>query len=492
MKWIHFILPVVFLVAACKSQKNITSRDDGKIDFSIVQVNDVYEIAPLSDNTGGMARVATVKKQERSKNPNTFLVMAGDFLSPSVYNSLKYEGKRIRGRQMVDAMNAADFDIAIFGNHEFDITKEELQDRLDESSFKWISSNAFAIDNQQIVPFRAGNKDVPKYFIVNISDKDGTKARVGFFAITLYTSTCSYVHFDDALESAKKTYSLLKDSCDAIIAVTHQEIADDSILAKELPDLPLIVGGHEHDMRFKKLGNVYITKAHSNARSAYINRVSIDKNHKRVTVVPELKYIDSTVAIDSVANVVVQRWVSRANENYASQGFNPSRIIMAHGDSLEGREIYTRRQPTNLTDLILKGMQYACPHADIVINNSGSIRLDDVLYPPVSEYDLLRTLPFGGSIREVEMTGSLLQKILEVGEQNRGTGGYLDVAPVVPIDGSRTYRVALSDFLLRGAEIRLGFLHPDNPQITRVYPEVTTIDDSRSDIRLAIIRYLDR
>ncbi len=52
--------------------------------------------------------------------------MAGDFLSPSVYNSLKYDNKRIRGKQMVDVMNAAGFDIAIFGNHEFDINENRI------------------------------------------------------------------------------------------------------------------------------------------------------------------------------------------------------------------------------------------------------------------------------------------------------------------------------------------------------------------------------
>ncbi len=491
MKSILFVLSVVFITSSCTSKKNITTTDDSKIDFSIVQVNDVYEIAPLSDSMGGMARIASLKKQELSKNDNTFLVMAGDFLSPSVYNSLQYEGKRIRGRQMVDAMNAAGFDIAIFGNHEFDITRSELQERLDESSFQWISSNAFAINDQQIIPFTSRRENIPEYYIVNIADNDGTKAKIGFFAITLYTPTSSYVHFNDALESAKKTYDLLKKQCDAVIAITHQEIADDIILAKELSDLPLIVGGHEHDMRFEKMGNTLITKAHSNARSAYVLRLSLDKKKKSVKVVPELKYLDSSVRMDSSTQVVVKRWVDIANANYASLGFDPSRIIITKGDSLEGREMYTRRTPTNLTDLIMKGMHYACPEADIVINNCGSIRLDDILFPPIAEYDLLRTLPFGGSIREVEMKGMLLQQILNVGELNRGTGGYLNFSPNLNIDTAKVYRVALSDFLLRGAEIRLGFLHPDNPLITKVYPETISTADPRSDIRLAIIRYLD-
>jgi len=122
----------------------LPKRDDGKIDVVFVQVNDVYEIAPLEGGkTGGMARVATLKKEYLKANPNTFLIMAGDFLSPSVYNSLKYNGERIRGQQMVESMNAAGMDYAIFGNHEFDITESELQKRINESSFQWISSNTF-------------------------------------------------------------------------------------------------------------------------------------------------------------------------------------------------------------------------------------------------------------------------------------------------------------------------------------------------------------
>ncbi len=189
------------------------------------------------------------------------------------------------------------------------------------------------------------------------------------------------------MATAKKIYNQLKDSCDAIIAITHQFVAEDRVLAKELPGLPVIVGGHEHDMRFEKVGNTYITKAHSNARSAYVLKFSIDKKRKSVKVFPELKIIDSTVAINSATDAVVKEWTDRANNNYASLGFSPSRIIIPRGDSLEGREIYTRNTTTNLTELIIRSMQYACPQADIVINNSGSIRLDDILFPPVSEYD---------------------------------------------------------------------------------------------------------
>ena len=66
----------ILLMAACSSTKNTTSSssDNGKIDVVFVQVNDVYEIAPVADGKeGGMARVATLKKQYYEQNHNTFL-----------------------------------------------------------------------------------------------------------------------------------------------------------------------------------------------------------------------------------------------------------------------------------------------------------------------------------------------------------------------------------------------------------------------------------
>ncbi len=59
------LLAALVLIYSCSSTKNSTSaKDDGKLDFTIVQINDVYEIAPLDGGkAGGMARVATIKKQ---------------------------------------------------------------------------------------------------------------------------------------------------------------------------------------------------------------------------------------------------------------------------------------------------------------------------------------------------------------------------------------------------------------------------------------------
>jgi 2',3'-cyclic-nucleotide 2'-phosphodiesterase (5'-nucleotidase family) len=505
MKYFFRLAFVLLVLSSCTATRRSVSKDDGKIDITFVQINDVYEIAPLAGGKeGGMARVATLKKKYKQINPNTYLVMAGDFVSPSVYNSLRYEGKAIRGKQMVEAMNAAGIDFAIFGNHEFDIKENELQERMIESNFQWISSNAFHKTSSGIVPFTYRNTIVPKTFVLNVRDADGTSAKIGFIGVVLPFNKADYVSYTDALSTAKDLYNQLKDSVDAVVAITHQSIQEDETLAKEIPELAAILGGHEHDQRFEKIGNIYITKAMANAKSAYVVNFSINKKKHKIKATPVLEKINEAVAIDSVTNAVVQKWQNIAEKNYSSLGFDAKKVLISNGEALDGRESEIRSHPTNLTKLIIASIADAVPKADVVLMNSGSIRVDDILETPITEYDILRTLPFGGSIREVDMKGSLLIKALEQGKKNIGTGGFLLHNENLvnandkwllnnnPIELSKTYHVAITDFLLTGKEANLDYLNPTNVDIVKTYDAITSISDPRSDVRLAVVRYLEK
>lgn len=499
------------LAASCTSTRNSTTTDNGKITINFLQVNDVYEIAPIEGGkTGGMARVATIKKELLKKNSNSMLVMAGDFLSPSVYNSLTYDGKRIRGRQMVEAMNAAGMDIVVFGNHEFDISESELQNRINESNFKWVSSNSFNKTAEGVFPFiktnSTGKEALAETYIITVRDIDGTVAKIGFIGINIPFNKAGYVSYTDPLITAEKLYSQLKDSCDAVIAITHQLMEDDIILAQKIPGLALILGGHEHDMRYKKVGDVIITKAHANARSAYIIQLNLNKKNGQKKVKATLKKLDAAVAIDAATNEVVKKWSAIAEKNYASIGFDAKKVVMQKGEPLEARESLIRTKPTNFSRIIVNAMEKASPDAKVAIINSGSIRLDDVLQAPVTQYDILRSLPFGGGIVEVDMKGSLLKEILEAGRKNTGIGGFLHYSSAVfydainqqwtyqkaAIENELIYKVALTDFLITGGEANMGFLTSKNPAILKVYPAATSLTDPRSDIRLAIIQYMEK
>lgn len=504
----RFFTPVflVFFLFACSASRSIRSKDDGKLTVTFVQINDVYEIAPLEGGkAGGVARVATLKKEELAKNPNTVMVIAGDFLSPSVYNSLKYNGERIRGRQMVESLNAAGLDIAVFGNHEFDISEKELLSRINESDFQWVSSNSFHNTSEGVKPFEKVRNDsrtpVPQYWFQNFTDADGTSARVGFIGLNIPFNKASYVSYTDGLSTADSLYNLIRDSCDAVVAITHLAVEEDSILARRIPGLALIMGGHEHDMRFLKVGDVYITKAHANAKSAYVNELTINKRNNTTSVVPRLVMVDTSLALDPVASEVVHKWVNIANENYASLGFDASDVVLAGGQPLEGREDIIRQDTSNLTNIVVAAMEKAAPEADLVMINSGAIRVDDILEPPVTQYDIIRTLPYGGHIMEVDMKGSLVTQVLDAGIKNRQNGGFLQYSSSLnyanggwnlagkAIDPDAVYRVGIADFLMTGSEANMGFLTKDNPGVINVYPAPGEHDLKR-DVRLAIIDYL--
>ena len=244
-RWFSVIAVIVVLgFASCKSFPSSRSlHDDGKLEVDFVQVNDVYEIAPLDNGKiGGMARVAALKKEYLQKNANTVLVMAGDFVSPSVYNSLKYHDTAIRGKQMIEAMNTAGFDLAVFGNHEFDIKEDELQQRIDESNFQWVSSNSFHNLKGQIVPFAKTKANIssafPKVYFKTFKDTDGTEVKIAFIGLTLPFNKADYVSYTDPDSSAMELYKQVKDSCDAVIAVTHQAVEDDVKLRNNYPASP--------------------------------------------------------------------------------------------------------------------------------------------------------------------------------------------------------------------------------------------------------------
>ncbi|MBX2939848.1 MAG: bifunctional metallophosphatase/5'-nucleotidase [Ferruginibacter sp.] len=510
MKKLSFIMLLGFWVMSCSTSKYTSAETSVQVSF--VQINDVYEIDALEGGTsGGMARVATLKNQVLAENPNTLLVMAGDFLSPSVYNSLKVDGTPVRGKQMVEAMNAAGMDIAVFGNHEFDIRESELKDRINESTFEWISGNTFNNISNVVTPFskviNGKAYPFPKYLIRTFKNDQGHSIKLGFISVCLPFNKSSYVVYTDPLSTAEMLYHQIKDSCDAVVAITHQAMEDDIELAKRLPELALIMGGHEHDMRLQRVGKVWITKAHANSKSAFINQLRIVRKQtqtKEVEVTHELKYLDASVEKHTYTQEVVQKWSAKAAKNFASLGFDAQRIILEKGEELEGRESYVRSTTTNLTKLVIRSMEYAAPQADVAIVNSGSIRVDDVLKMPLTEYDIIRTLPYGGAITEVEMKGSLLRQVLDIGVQNRGIGGFLQYSESLKnLDGQWTisevliqdtssYRVALTEFLLTGGEANLGFLKPNHPGITEVYPLSNSQFDPRSDIRLAIIRYISK
>lgn len=501
-KLYSYLLAAVLLLS-CTTTKPTVSKDDGKIAFTFLQLNDVYEIAPIQGGKyGGMARVETVHQELLKENPNTLLVLAGDFLNPSLLGTIKYQGERLRGKQMVDVMNAMNFDVVAFGNHEFDLSQKDLQKRLNESKFDWLSANIKLKTSKGTELFYkeiAGQKEpVKETYIKEFTDADGTKIKIGLISVCIPSNPKDYVEYANMFIKAKASYNAIKDQVDVVFGLTHVTIAQDKKIAALLPELPLIMGGHEHTNMRIPVGNSFVTKADANAKTVYIHRINYDKNTKKVSVASELKEINSSIEEEERLKKVVDKWQRILKTKIKEIVANPDEIIYTAKTPLDARDTPIRSIQTNMGELITKSMSFAYnDKVDCALVNGGSIRIDDMLSGAINAVDIFRVLPYGGSVLKVKLKGSLLERVLNYGEKAAGTGAYLQCYHAAKIGGewkiqgklivpNKIYTVAFSDYLLKGFDI--PFLSSKNKEVITINEPKNT--ELASDIRKAVIAYL--
>jgi len=483
------LLALLCLAGAQKPELSEKAVGKPEIRFTLLQLNDVYEITPISGE-GGMARVKTVYERLRRRNPKTFIVVAGDFFSPSALGTAMVDGERLAGRQMVAVMNALPVRFVTFGNHEFDVSFDQLKKRMEESRFTWVSSNVLDAQNQMFPKVNASH--------IETIQKGGAKVRVGFFGLTIPSNPKDYVRYTDFLAAAELQVRALRPRVDVLIAITHLAYEDDLRLAEAFPEIDMIIGGHEHERHRLEIGSLAgIYKADANARSVFVHDFSFNPKSRALYIRSSLQRLTADIPEDSAVKAEVEKWVKIAFDAFRKDGFEPASKVADVTEPLHGSEASVRNRPTNLSKLIAEGMLAAAPGMDLAIYNGGSIRIDDVLLPgPLTEYDVIRVLPFGGKVWSVEMKGDLLLRALDQGLANKGTGGYLQTAGATrstdgiwmigsaALDSSRVYRVAMNDFLLTGNETNLGFLKRDGPGIT--------VLAEHADVRTATITQLKK
>ncbi len=508
----------LLLLFSCKVSQKTTpkttlSKDDGVIEFTFLQLNDVYEIAPLEGGkVGGMARVATLYKQLKKENPNTFFVLAGDFLNPSLVGSMRHEGKRVKGRQMVEIMNACGVDLVVYGNHEFDVKEQELQERMNESDFDWLGTNVLqvkkdstVVGGKYLVPFQKeknGIKEViPETFTWQIQDADGTTLKIGILGASIDKNNPVYVVFQDYKAEATKAYLELQNKTDLVIGLTHLEINQDLALAAQLPNVPLLMGGHEHHHLQYKVGNVSITKADANAKSAYVHWFKFDKKTGKHQLDSKLVEITDQIADDPTVKALVDKWTGILNDKLATVYPTPNEVIFESNKPLDGRDVSVRTQPTNLGKLFTAGFAAAAKKkVDLAIMNGGSIRLDDQLVGKIQAIDIFRTMPFGGQVWEMDIKGTTLANILQIGLNDQyGKGGYLQTHNVrldrenktwmigeKALNPNQTYHVAINDYLYTGSRSIGQILQ----KLAVDKPSKGDLSDHRRDVRVAVIEYM--
>jgi 5'-nucleotidase len=432
-------------------------------------MNDTYDLFPVPTEIdgqtvfrGGLAHAATVINEKRNERP-TLLLHAGDLLFPSLLsNRLKHQGA-----QMITALNRLQVDLATFGNHEFDQGCRVLAARLIESRFPWVSAN---VDLPQEANLPADK--VRPYRILKIAG-----LRVGIFGLTIPLDPVggcgpTPITFREPIEAAHKAVApLKKEKVDLIIALTHLPMSEDRALAEALPEIDLIVGGHDHEVMEARVGKTLITKAGENAMGLGMIGVKavrsargwvVEKSWRRIPVDP--------------ARIPADPKMEAALAPYAKEIAPFDRIIGEAAVPLDLREEIVRERESNFGNYVADVLRSSMG-ADAALINGGAFRDDRILKPgPIRLRDLYAALPFDNQMVLIEITGRQLVEALENGVSlsGRRTGRFPQVSgisfsfdprqpvghrviavkiggePVVP---DRRYTLATIDFLARRGEI---------------------------------------
>lgn len=194
-----------------------------------------------------------------------------------------------------------------------------------------------------------------------------------------------------------------------IIALTHMRVPNDVRLAEGVPELHIVLGGHDHHYEKRMVGDVLLLKSGSEFREFSVLTV---KSPSEPGGRPEVNVMRCEVTQDDTPDkdvlAIVQTYLSKVKEGLEVE-------IGTVECSLEGRFRCLRTRETNLGNLVTDIMRRSMK-ADVALLNSGTLRSDCLHEPGVFKMkDLLSILPIVDSVMSLELTGAQLLRALENG-----------------------------------------------------------------------------
>ena len=401
--------------------------------LTIIHTNDLHshllgfspniDYTPLrtgDDQTlGGWARVAAVIKSEKTSRAHPTLVLdAGDFLMGSLFHMVaREEALELR------LMKEMGYDVVTLGNHEFDLMPQGLA-RIFNSAHQKGGMPQIVFSNPIFHPgsseddtleelFRKGI--VKPYFIKEIQG-----IRIGIFGIlgkdaAEVSPFARPMKFRDPIETSHEMVKILreKEKADWVICLSHgglredKSFSEDDRLAKEVPGIDLIVGGHSHTKLEKPLTVNQTMILQAGCYGEYVGVLDLayeagKMKFKEYRLVP----IDDTIKGDEEIQKRIESYIGLINEKVLRrQNFRFHQVLAE-----TGFDITLADDESNLGNLVADSIRWAINRIDsdkndpvtkvvVAVESNGMIR-DDLLRGKsgkVAVCDLFRAVPLGFS-----------------------------------------------------------------------------------------------
>lgn len=412
MRRVKRVIVLILIVMLCMPLLTgvQTEAADGEKHLDVLFTHDTHShlnsystiVNGKQKEVGGFARIKTLIDEKKKENPDTLILDGGDFsmgtLIQTVYTT---EAAELR---MLGYLGC---DVTTFGNHEFDYRSSGLADMLKiaknsgETVPKLVVCNV-DWDAMEKEGLSKGQKQIESAFeTYGVKDyvviqKGGVKIAVlGVFGKDALecAPTCE-LEFKDPVESAKNTVEEIKkkEDVDMIACVSHsgtwedEKVSEDETLAKEVPDIDLIISGHTHTQLDQPIrhGNTYIVSCGEYGRN--LGSISMtqkkDKRWKMNTykLIPVTKNVKS----DQAAQKQIDKFMDTVDTNYlVNFGYTKDQVLAENDikfNSLE--EMETKHEELNLGDIISDAYVYAVENSegydgrpvDVAVVPSGTVR----------------------------------------------------------------------------------------------------------------------
>ena len=382
--------------------------------FVILHTNDMHGYMQASDTCLGIGAVAQLKKDYQQQGYDVLLMDAGDYLQGSSFANFT------QGESVVEVMNAAGYDVAALGNHEFDYGSDVLEKRISEMNFPAVAAN--------ITVDVTGEPFIQQNAVFTLSD--GTK--VGVFGLdTPSTATTSapkntagltFAQGEELYAAAQAQIDELKgQDCSIIVCVGHlgEEASNEGNNAENVvantSGLTVMIDGHDHlvenqTVKDKDGNDVLIAET-----GYYLKNIGIltYENGKFTDSLAEAgTYTGSDPELEKMVAEETAEIEATMQEVVAVTDFD------LYGEAAPGN----RTEETTMGDLAADAICWQVTQAvgsapDAVVLNGGAIRAS-IKAGEIKLLDIHNVFPFNNQLCTVEVTGAQLLEALEAATQS--------------------------------------------------------------------------
>ncbi len=225
-------IPLVSVGTASASPNHLTAP----VSFTILHTNDFHGQLEPNGSNPGMARVAYFVNTVRSTSTSpVLLVDAGDEMQGSLLSNLGDGTATGKGKPTIATYNAMHYDVATFGNHEFDWGQQNLANRTGEATYPYVTANIVSNDtgNCATAGWTTPAFANAPYKILEVGTAPDT-VKVAFIGvtttetptITVSTATAG-ICFKDPTASILHYYDQMKaEGANVIVVLSHLGYAD--------------------------------------------------------------------------------------------------------------------------------------------------------------------------------------------------------------------------------------------------------------------------